>query len=181
MRGDQVHWLSGKYPPSILSDIHPILTLAHIGQCPRCVNAIEREKSSRIWTKCLGLLCKQSRRKGKKILQSTWHLIFNNFAHLEPTSSTKMPKRTTKYHLCLTSTTNVQPNIRVQQTKNVKKYHDSWHLSYNLLVRHLEKPVSMLAASIPRDPLCLQGLSERMLKVKCEQSDLYSTKIDFLE
>ena len=26
----------------------------------------------------------------------------------------------------------------------------------------------------------LQGLSERMLKVKCEQLDLHSTKIDFL-
>ena len=26
----------------------------------------------------------------------------------------------------------------------------------------------------------LQGLSERMLKIKCEQLDLYSTKIDFL-
>ena len=28
--------------------------------------------------------------------------------------------------------------------------------------------------------MIIQGLSERMLKVKCEQSDLYSTKIDFL-
>ena len=132
MRGDQVHWLSGKYPPSILSDIHPILTLAHIGQCPRCVNAIEREKSSRIWTKCLGLLCKQSRRKGKKILQSTWHLIFNNFAHLEPTSSTKMPKRTTKYHLCLTSTRNVQPTkgSNNQKVSKCTMTHDTWVITY---------------------------------------------------